>query len=74
MKKLLTESDFNEFPKLNESMLAIVDDMMKYDVPTLMKKLPQEQRYKEELAENRGRDQTTRGPALGVRGVTWSPA
>ena len=29
---------------------------------------------KEELAENRGRDQTTRGPALGVQGVTWSPA
>ena len=47
MKKLLSESDFNEFPQLNESMLAIVDDMMRYDVPQLMKKLPQEQRYKE---------------------------
>ena len=58
MKKLLTESDFNEFPKLNESMLAIVDDMMKYDVPNLMKKLPQEQRYKEELAENSERSST----------------
>ena len=28
---------------------------------------------KEELAGNRGRDQTTRGPALGVLEVTWSP-
>ena len=43
MKKLLTESDFNEFPRLNESMLEIVDDMMKYDIPQLMKKIPQEQ-------------------------------
>ena len=43
MKKLLTESDFNEFPRLNESMLEIVDDMMKYDIPELMKKIPQEQ-------------------------------
>ena len=47
MKKLLSESDFNEFPKLNESMLAIVDDMMRYDVPQLMKKLPHEQKYEE---------------------------
>ena len=59
MKKLLTESDFNEFPKLNESMLAIVDNMMKYDVPNLMKKLPQEQRYQEELVgENSERSST----------------
>jgi len=43
MKKLLTESDFNEFPRLNESMLDIVDDMMKFDIPDLMKKIPQEQ-------------------------------
>ena len=43
MKKLLTESDFNDFPRLNESMLEIVDDMMKYDIPQLMKKIPQEQ-------------------------------
>ena len=59
MKKLLTESDFNEFPKLNESMLAIVDDMMKYDVPNLMKKLPHEQRYQEELEENSEKSSTT---------------
>ena len=43
MKKLLTESDFNEFPRLNESMLDIVDDMMKFDIPDLMKKIPQKQ-------------------------------
>ena len=43
MKKLLTESDFNDFPRLNESMLEIVDDMMKYDIPQLMRKIPQEQ-------------------------------
>ena len=43
MKKLLTESDFNEFPRLNESMLDIVNDMMKFDIPDLMKKIPQEQ-------------------------------
>ena len=29
---------------------------------------------KEELAGNRGRDQTTQSPALGVLGVMWSPA
>ena len=43
MKKLLTESDFSEFPRLNESMLEVVEDMMKFDVPRLMKKIPQEQ-------------------------------
>ena len=43
MRKLLTESDFNEFPRLNESMLEVVEDMMKYDVPRLMKKIPHEQ-------------------------------
>ena len=53
MKKMLAESDFNEFPKLNESMLAIVDDMMRYDVPQLMKKLPHEQQYEEEEKEDR---------------------
>ena len=42
MRKLLTESDFNEFPRLNESMLEVVEDMMKYDVPRLMKKIPHE--------------------------------
>ena len=43
MKKHLTESDFSDFPRLNESMLEIVDDMMKYDIPQLMRKIPQEQ-------------------------------
>ena len=42
MKKLLAESDFSEFPRLNETMMDIVDDMMTYDIPQLMKKIPQE--------------------------------
>ena len=53
MKKILTESDFNDFPRLNEAMLDVVDDMMKYDIPHLMKKLPQEQNsFKSEKTES----------------------
>ena len=52
MKKLLTASDFGDFPSLNEAMLDIVDDMMKYDIPKLIKKLPQEQdQFKEENSQ-----------------------
>ena len=48
-----TESDFNDFPRLNEAMLDVVDDMMKYDIPHLMKKLPQEQNsFKSEKTES----------------------
>ena len=52
IKKLLTASDFGDFPSLNEAMLDIVDDMMKYDIPKLIKKLPQEQdQFKEENSQ-----------------------
>ena len=52
MKKLLTASDFGDFPSLNEAKLDIVDDMMKYDIPKLIKKLPQEQdQFKEENSQ-----------------------
>jgi len=43
MRKLLETSDFNDFHRLNESMLGAVDDMMRYDITKLMKKIPQEQ-------------------------------
>ena len=45
MKKILEKSDFNSFPRLNESMLWAVDEMMRSDITELMKKIPHEQQF-----------------------------
>lgn len=50
MKKILETSDFNDFPRLNESMLGAVDDMMSSDITELMKKIPQEQYMQDKIA------------------------
>jgi len=45
MKKILEKSDFSSFPRLNESMLWAVDEMMRSDITELMKKIPYEQQF-----------------------------
>jgi len=49
MKKLLEGSDFNSFPRLNESLLGAVDEMMRSDITDLMKKIPQEQSIQDKI-------------------------
>jgi len=55
MRKILETSDFNDFHRLNESMLGAVDDMMRYDITELMKKIPQEQ-YLQDKKETKTSD------------------
>lgn len=43
MREQLEEQDFTRFPKLNNQMIATVDDMLAVDISKIMKMLPKEE-------------------------------
>lgn len=49
MQKILVGCDFSSFPRLNTSMIASVDEMMRRDITGLMKKIPGEQNMKNDV-------------------------
>jgi len=49
MQKILVGCDFSSFPRLNTSMIASVDEMMRRDITGLMKKIPGEQNMKDDV-------------------------
>merc|ERR1711892_1107799 len=57
MRKVLETSDFNNFPRMNESMLGAVDEMMRSDITDLMKKIPQEQSMQDKISTKTSRDE-----------------
>ena len=57
MQELLPEYDFTRFPKLNQSLIDIVDQMLAVDISRIMKMLPKE--------ESVSKDHRIKGGAFG---------